>query len=169
MVGNPGVEPGSSRSQGERVTVSLTPGGEGRNRTGSAALAGRARCLTCHPQGRRAPDNPVKRTGRGGIAAGLDACRYGAHAMEVSIVEPARRRARTAGIEPAHAALETAVLPLNYVPRGKKVKKNRSSGIPESGSCQSPYRRYTGTCSLPKAREMPSRVHMVARLGRNHR
>jgi hypothetical protein len=28
------------------------------------------------------------------------------------------RRAGTAGIEPAHAALETAVLPLNYVPEG---------------------------------------------------
>src|SRR5216684_7953954 len=40
---------------GQAVTVSLAPdGGEGRNRTGSAALAGRARCLTCHPQGRRA-------------------------------------------------------------------------------------------------------------------
>jgi hypothetical protein len=42
--------------------------------------------------------------------------------MEVSIVEPARRRAGTAGIEPAHAALETAVLPLNYVPEDKKSK-----------------------------------------------
>jgi hypothetical protein len=119
MVGNLGVEPSSSRSQSERVTVSLVPGGEGRNRTGSAALAGRARCLTCHPQGRRVPENPVKRTGRGGIAAGQDACLYGAHAMEVSIIEPAMRRAGTAGIEPAQAALETAVLPLNYVPKGK--------------------------------------------------
>jgi hypothetical protein len=60
----------------------------------------------------------VKRTGRGGIAAGQDACLYGAHAMEVSIIKPAMRRAGTAGIEPAHAALETAVLPLNYVPEG---------------------------------------------------
>jgi hypothetical protein len=39
--------------------------------------------------------------------------------MEVSIVEPAMRRAGTAGIELAHAALETAVLPLLYVPEGK--------------------------------------------------
>jgi hypothetical protein len=70
---------------------------------------------------------------------------------------------------PHHAALETAVLPLNYVPKGKRVKKNRSPGIPESGSCQSPYRRYTGTRSLPKAREMPGPAHMVARLGRDHR
>ena len=64
-----------------------------------------------------------KRTGHGGIAAGQDACRYGAHAMEVSIVEPAMRRAGTAGIEPAHAALETAVLPLNYVPEDKEGKE----------------------------------------------
>ena len=120
MVGNPGVEPGMSWSQARRVSVSLAPvGGEGRNRTGSTALAGRARCLTCHPQGRRVPENPVKRTGHGGIAAGQDACLYGAHAMEVSIIEPAMRRAGTAGIEPAQAALETAVLPLNYVPKGK--------------------------------------------------
>jgi hypothetical protein len=44
------------------------------------------------------------------------ACRYGAHAMEFSIGKPAKRRAGTAGIEPALAVLETAVLPLNYVP-----------------------------------------------------
>src|SRR5271170_4623677 len=135
---SPGLQPGAlpvelkahgrePRSRTEFVLVPgqagyrlLAPdGGEGRNRTGSAALAGRARCLTCHPQGRRVPDNPVKRAGRGGIAAGQDACLYGAHAMEVSIIEPAMRRAGTAGIEPAHAALETAVLPLNYVPGDK--------------------------------------------------
>jgi hypothetical protein len=39
--------------------------------------------------------------------------------MEVSIIKPAMRRAGTAGIEPAQAALETAVLPLNYVPEDK--------------------------------------------------
>jgi hypothetical protein len=118
MVGNPGVEPGVSWSQARRVAVSLAPGGEGRNRTGSAALAGRARCLTCHPQGPPRPDSPAIKGGRGGIAAGQVACRYGAHAMEFSIIKPAMRRAGTAGIEPAHAALETAVLPLNYVPEG---------------------------------------------------
>jgi hypothetical protein len=75
--------------------------------------------LVSAPQPGRVPENPVKRTGRGGIAAGQDACLYGAHAMEVSIIEPAMRRAGTAGIEPAQAALETAVLPLNYVPKGK--------------------------------------------------
>lgn len=37
--------------------------------------------------------------------------------MEFSIGKPAKRRAGTAGIEPALAALETAVLPLNYVPK----------------------------------------------------
>jgi hypothetical protein len=43
--------------------------------------------------------------------------------MEVSTIKPTMRRARTAGIEPAHAVLETAVLPLNYVPKGKKGKE----------------------------------------------
>ena len=51
------------------------------------------------------------------------ACRYGAHAMEFSINMPTMRRAGTAGIEPAHAALETAVLPLNYVPKGGEGKE----------------------------------------------
>jgi hypothetical protein len=82
-------------------------------------LQGAPGALPVIPKGRRVPENPVKRTGRGGIAAGQDACLYGAHAMEVSIIEPAMRRAGTAGIEPAQAALETAVLPLNYVPKGK--------------------------------------------------
>jgi hypothetical protein len=54
VVGNPGVEPGSSCSQGKRVTVSLVPGGSGRNRTGSSTLARRDRYLSCHPRGRRA-------------------------------------------------------------------------------------------------------------------
>jgi hypothetical protein len=81
-------------------------------------LQGAPGALPVIPRAAASGDNPVKRTGRGGIAAGQNACRYGAHAMEVSIVEPAMRRAGTAGIEPAHAALETAVLPLNYVPRG---------------------------------------------------
>jgi hypothetical protein len=63
MVGDPGVGPGLPCSQSRRVSVCLASGGEGRNRTGSAALAGRARCLTCHPQGRRVPDNPVKKDG----------------------------------------------------------------------------------------------------------
>ena len=52
-----------------------------------------------------------------------DACRYGAHAMEFSIGKPAKRRAGTAGIEPALAVLETAVLPLNYVPEGNQGKE----------------------------------------------
>jgi hypothetical protein len=43
--------------------------------------------------------------------------------MEFSIDKPAMRRAGTAGIEPAHAALETAVLPLNYVPKEEKGKE----------------------------------------------
>src|SRR5690348_16670401 len=63
------------------------------------------------------------------------ACRYGAHAMEFSINQPAERRARTTGIEPAPTALETVVLPLNYVP---EEIKNRPSGFPEGGSWQSP-------------------------------
>ena len=50
MVGDPGVEPGLPCSQSRRVTVSLASGGEVRNRTGSPTLAGRGRCLTCHPQ-----------------------------------------------------------------------------------------------------------------------
>ena len=57
--------------------------------------------------------------GRPAVHGGQDACLYDAHAMEISIIEPAVRRAETAGIEPAHAALETAVLPLNYVPEDK--------------------------------------------------
>jgi hypothetical protein len=90
--------------------------------------------------------------------------------MEFSIIKPAMGRAGTAGIEPAHAALETAVLPLNYVPEGiKRVKKNRPSGIPESGSCQSPNRRYTGTCPVPKASNMPRPVGIMARLCNEHR
>src|ERR1700761_191986 len=56
MVGNPGVEPGVSWSQARRVAVSLAPGGEGRNRTGSTTLAGRVRYLTCHPHAWTAPD-----------------------------------------------------------------------------------------------------------------
>jgi hypothetical protein len=82
-------------------------------------LQGAPGALPVIPRAAASGDNPVKRTGRGGIAAGQDACLYGAHAMEVSIVGPAMRHAGTAGIEPAHAALETAVLPLNYVPGGK--------------------------------------------------
>ena len=35
-----------------------------------AALAGRARCLTCHPQEPPRPDIPAIRGGRGGITAG---------------------------------------------------------------------------------------------------
>jgi hypothetical protein len=90
--------------------------------------------------------------------------------MEFSIIKPAMGRAGTAGIEPAHAALETAVLPLNYVPEGiKRVKKNRPSGISESGSCQSPNRRYTGTCPVPKASNMPRPVGIMARLCNEHR
>src|ERR1700727_182537 len=100
MVGNPGVEPGVSWSQARRVAVPLAPdSGEGRNRTGSAALAGRARCLTCHPQGPPRPDTPAIRGGRGGIAAGQVACRYGAHAMEFSKVKPAMRRAGTTSLK----------------------------------------------------------------------
>ena len=120
MVGKRGLEPRPPGPRPGTLTLTLLPEVEKAGiEPAEAALAGRARCLTCHPQGRRVPDNPVKRTGRGGIAAGQDACLYGAHAMEVSIIEPAMRRAGTAGIEPAHAALETAVLPLNYVPKGK--------------------------------------------------
>jgi hypothetical protein len=47
----------------------------------------------------------------------------------------------------------------------KMAKKNRPSGVPESGSCQSPIRRYTGTCPLPEAYEMPRRKDMAAQLG----
>jgi hypothetical protein len=89
--------------------------------------------------------------------------------MEFSIDKPAMRRAGTAGIEPAHAVLETAVLPLNYVPEDKKGKENRPSGVPESGSCLSPNRRYTGTCPVPRAYEMPRRKGMTAQLGCDHR
>jgi hypothetical protein len=45
--------------------------------------------------------------------------------MEFSTDKPAMRRAGTAGIEPTYAALETAVLPLNYVPRGDKKSKEK--------------------------------------------
>jgi hypothetical protein len=57
------------------------------------------------------------------MSAGQVACQYSAHAMEFSIDKPAKRRAGTAGIEPALAVLETAVLPLNYVPKMKKGKE----------------------------------------------
>jgi hypothetical protein len=43
--------------------------------------------------------------------------------MEFSIGKPAKRRAGTAGIEPALAVLETAVLPLNYVPEENQGKE----------------------------------------------
>ena len=72
------------------------------------------------------------------------ACLIGAHAMEFSTVSRltslSMRLAGTAGFEPAlNTALETAVLPLNYVPKmaerkGYRVKKNRPSGVPEGGS-----------------------------------
>jgi hypothetical protein len=89
--------------------------------------------------------------------------------MEFSINQPAVRRAGTAGIEPALAALETAVLPLNYVPMEvMRVKKNRPSGVPEGGSCQSPNRRYTGTCPAPRAYEIPRQKDMMTRLGNDH-
>jgi hypothetical protein len=48
---------------------------------------------------------------------------YGAHAMEFSINQPAKRRARTTGFEPVPTVLETAVLPLNYVPKGVQGKE----------------------------------------------
>ena len=64
MVGKQGLEPRPPGPRPGTLPLTLHPdGGEGRNRTGSAALAGRARCLTCHPQGRRVPDNPVKKDG----------------------------------------------------------------------------------------------------------
>jgi hypothetical protein len=43
--------------------------------------------------------------------------------MEFSKGKPAKRRAGTAGIEPALAVLETAVLPLNYVPEENQGKE----------------------------------------------
>jgi hypothetical protein len=178
MVGNPGVEPGSSWSQARRVTVSLAPGGEGRNRTGSATLAGRARYLTCHPhalrgplrsrtgnlllareslcqlelaaQGRRALNRWVsQRRARRHRGRPMLACRIGAHAMEFSpvfrLTSLSKRLARTAGIEPAHAALETAVLPLNYVPKGRRERKTARQvslrAVPVNRLC----RRHTGT------------------------
>ena len=65
------------------------------------------------------------------MVAGQVPAVYGAHAMEFSISQPAMRRARTTGFEPVPTVLETAVLPLNYVPRVFRVKKNRPSGFPE--------------------------------------
>ena len=62
--------------------------------------------------------------------AGQVACRYGAHAMEFSIDKPTMRRAGTAGIEPAHAVLGTAVLPLNYVPKYKQGKEKPPARFP---------------------------------------
>jgi hypothetical protein len=114
MVGNLGVEPSSSCSQGKRDTVSLVPGGSGRNRTGSPTLAKRDRYLSCHPHCRR---EGSRRPGR------LGSLPEDAHAMEFSIGKPAKRRAGTAGIEPALAVLETAVLPLNYVPEENQGKE----------------------------------------------
>jgi hypothetical protein len=86
----------------------------------------RARELLCQlelaAQGRRALQ--TDRQGRARRHLGRPgACRYGAHAMEFSINQPAERRARTTGIEPALTALETVVLPLNYVPEDKKCLK----------------------------------------------
>ena len=52
------------------------------------------------------------------MVAGQVPAVYGAHAMEFSISQPAERRARTTGFEPVPTVLETAVLPLNYVPKG---------------------------------------------------
>jgi hypothetical protein len=169
MVGNPGVEPGSSWSQARRVTVSLAPGGEGRNRTGSAALAGRARCLTCHPQGRRVPDNPVKKDGtrrhRGRPGCLPVWCsRYGGFNCRACYEarRDGRNRTRTRGFGDRCSAVKLR-------PWGmKRANKNRPSGVPESGSCQSPYWRYTGTCPLPEAYDMPSPVGIIARLGCDH-
>jgi hypothetical protein len=110
MVGDPGVEPGLPCSQSRRVTVSLASGGEVRNRTGSPTLAGRGRCLTCHPHCRcGAPVQAVpgrswpifRRTAsvwrQDGACRGCS--RYG------HVKKQARKgRARTAGVEPASAS-----------------------------------------------------------------
>jgi hypothetical protein len=50
MVGVAGFEPAITCSQGRwDDQTSLHPSGEGRNRTDCNALAGRVRCLSCHP------------------------------------------------------------------------------------------------------------------------
>ena len=75
--------------------------------------------------------------------------------MEFSINMPTRGALGRQDSNPHNTVLEAAVLPLNYVPRCKRAKKNRSSGVPESGSWYSPSRRYTGTSPVPTAYEVP--------------
>ena len=115
MVGDPGVEPGLPCSQSRRVSVSLASGGEGRNRTGSATLAGRARYLTCHPHEWTAPDSNRKPPPcRGGALpvgasspwpprtvaaaqAGSAACLKMLNAMDMSSVKPVLGARRDGG------------------------------------------------------------------------
>jgi hypothetical protein len=88
--------------------------------------------------------------------------------MEFSIGKPAKGQAGTAGIEPALAALETAVLPLNYVPEGNSGKEKPPVRCPWGRLLSIALRRYTGTRPVPEAYEMPRQQDMATRLGRDH-
>ena len=55
MVGTQGLEPRLPPPKGGALTLTRRPGGEGRNRADETSLAGRVRCLTCHPQQARHP------------------------------------------------------------------------------------------------------------------
>ena len=146
LVGKQGIEPRLPGPRPGALTITRHPGallnagGGGRNRTDSSTLARRDRCLSCHPQRAAAPRNTQERPryvgrlpGRGGIPAaqtGLPgrraraARRFGAHAMEFSTVKPVRRGSQgRQDSNPHNAALETAVLPLNYVPKQEEGKE----------------------------------------------
>ena len=120
-------------------------------------------------QGRRALNHWIWQGGRGGIMAGqvclpIWCSRYGIlnkHAHE--------RRAGTAGFEPAQYGFGGRCSAVELRPKVKRAKKNRSSGVPESGSWCSPSRRYTGTSPVPIAYEVPRRKDMTEQLGRDHR
>jgi hypothetical protein len=121
-VDRPGLEPGPPPCRGGALPVGASSPGPPRPdplvRQGGRGGTNLVLFGLCQPGEtlRHDQKNKVRRQAR-------LACRYGAHAMEFSIDKPAMRRAGTAGIEPAHAALETAVLPLNYVPKGEKGKE----------------------------------------------
>ena len=110
MVGIQGLEPHLPRPRRGALTLTRYPGGSGRNRTDSATLARRARCLSFSPPlSVRRPVQAVpgrswpifRRTAS--ISRQDGACRRCSRYGHVK--KQARKgRARTAGVEPASAS-----------------------------------------------------------------
>jgi hypothetical protein len=101
----------------------------------TATLAGRARYLSCHPR-------------RGASASFASACRFrGAHAMEVSIIQPVRE------------ASGTRAFPGR--PIRQELNENRPGGFPLGRLRASAYSRLPGNHSAGQGSRKPRRrIHV---------